>query len=326
MFEAIAIFAIAFLANLVGSSLLEKGATAMSIILKVSAVVSAMIFLAIGSSFAELCLVIVSIMQGVFSVGLGGIFGSAIFNIVAILALSRMVHKGDMAVSEDVGRHYVFYLVTAVAAPAILFWLLPGQPADIGTSVEVTWWMAAPFLLSYFAFTWYETIRGKQNCDETSEEDPGMGFWGALSRIVLGMALIGVSTHFLVESAIMIFGSLGLTELGIGVLIMAPVTSIADAVVSMISAMRKNVEGAMVNAIDSNLFDYKVCLMGAITVVGGITIVIDTGTWYLLGGLVFFSVIMGFFLWTKRSFSLIEAVSAIALLLIYYVPFAMGIF
>src|SRR6056297_2198872 len=80
----------------IGSGWLESSAEQLSAHYGLPPVVQGSIIVAVGSSFPELASVVFTALAGVFDMGVGGIVGSAIFNILVIPAVAGLAATGNL--------------------------------------------------------------------------------------------------------------------------------------------------------------------------------------------------------------------------------------
>jgi len=73
--------------------------------------------------------------------------------------------------------------------------------------------------------------------------------------IIIGLACLLVGAHILVKSAIFIAGRLGVSEMVIGLTVVAFGTSVPEMATSVVSVLRKEADICMGNVIGSNIFN-----------------------------------------------------------------------
>ncbi|KHE93670.1 MAG: calcium/sodium antiporter [Candidatus Scalindua rubra] len=78
--------------------------------------------------------------------------------------------------------------------------------------------------------------------------------------IVIGLACLLVGSHILVKSAIFIAGSFGISEMVIGMTVVAFGTSVPEMATSVVSALRKEADICVGNVVGSNIFNILMVL------------------------------------------------------------------
>ena len=222
---------------------------------------------AIPSSFPEFCTVLISVLllkNPVFSIGVGTIAGSAVFNVLLIPALSVLIaagtfkkknkpFKGIKISSYIFFRDGIFYLLVV-----ILF---------ISASIygEFTKLIALSFLILYFIYVLilYKDTKKHQNSISNANHEPkNKSLFKAILWMLLSMFGVGIACYYLVEHTIIISGILKINPYVVAVVLTAGATSIPDTIISISAAKKygEKSEASIVNAFASNIFDILICL------------------------------------------------------------------
>jgi cation:H+ antiporter len=91
--------------------------------------------------------------------------------------------------------------------------------------------------------------------------------------VVVGLALLGVGVRWLVDGAVAIAGALGVSELIIGLTIIAAGTSLPEVATSVVAGLRGERDIAVCNVVGSNLFNILVVVgVTALVAPQGITV------------------------------------------------------
>lgn len=237
-----------------GSSVLAKA-------LGISPFIIGMVIIGFGTSAPELCVSVMSGLSGHASLSLGNAYGSCTFNIAVILGVSALI-------------------LPLVTKPAITFVAGPGLAAI----TLFSWWLLrdgscsrdeAGILLAAFAvllplYCWFDQkTKGKRKREEgrgKKEEGCGEGMAAApratartllvsLVKVAVGLAVLVGSSHFLVWGAVDFAKYLGVSDLVIGLTIVAAGTSLPELASAIASARRGEHEFVLGNIIGSNLFN-----------------------------------------------------------------------
>ena len=215
--------------------------------LGVSPFLIGMIIVGFGTSAPEMLVSTVSAFEGSPDIALGNAYGSNITNVLLILGVAAIVNpiKVDFSVVKKE--------LPLLAGTIILtvFLALDGFISRIN---------AVTMLVLFIPIMVISSL-GKK--DETSEEDSGRkeSLLKSICLIILGLALLISSSRALVWAAKDIALALGVSELIIGLTIVALGTSLPELAAS-VSAARKNEHGvAFGNVVGSNLFN-TMCVVG----------------------------------------------------------------
>lgn len=200
---------------------------------------------AMVSSAPEMGTSIFSVVEGHPDIGMGTIVGSAIFNISLLIAISLWVKKCvlDERVLKRDGLYYL--LAVAVTIAAIMDGVLTRWEA-------LTWFL---LYVVYFIWLFKDAIAGKFVPKEDFKYVPTSR---AIAYTCIGIVGIALSADIMVNSAVFVTGSLGLSEALFSLIIIAVATSIPDLFVSVEAARKGMGSLAVSNAVGSNIFDILV--------------------------------------------------------------------
>jgi len=263
---AILLFVVGLAFLIVGAEALVRGASRLAAVLGISPLVIGLTVVAFGTSSPELAVSVKSAFSGQTSIAVGNVVGSNIFNVLFILGLSAMIVP--LAVSQQLVRLDVPLMI----ALSILVLVLS---LDENLS-RLNGLLLVAILVAYFWFLIYQGRR--QSTGPTEENSRGTGTEAPpktsresdrvkdLSLVAGGLALLVLGSRWLVDSAVDFARYLGVSELVVGLTIVAAGTSLPEVVTSVIAAMRGERDIAVGNVVGSNLFN----IMGVL----GITSVI----------------------------------------------------
>lgn len=208
-----------------------------------------MVVVGFGTSAPEMLVSALAASQGNPGIALGNAYGSNIFNIALILGLTALIIP--LAVHSQVLRKElpVLTIVTGLAA----FQLWDGELTRIDALV----------LLGVFAALMVWTIRHglQQRADTLSNEVEQelkahpMSRGRAVFWIIFGLTLLIISSRGLVWGAVIIARNLGISDLIIGLTIIAAGTSLPELASSITAARKGEHDIALGNIIGSNLFN-----------------------------------------------------------------------
>ncbi len=206
-----------------------------------------MVVIGFGTSAPEMVVSAISASQGNPGLALGNAYGSNIANLALILGTSALIAPIILKTTV-IKRELPILLVVTVLASLLLFDLALSRTDAI-------------VLLLVFAaiICWWIWLGLRQridyNSNDESKEEPKMTLKIAVVWLVVGMSMLVVSSRILVWGAVEIARGFGVSDLIIGLSVVAIGTSLPE-LASAIIAMRKGEHDLAVgNVIGSNLFN-----------------------------------------------------------------------
>lgn len=236
----------------VGAELLVRGASQMALAVGISPLVIGLTVVAFGTSAPEMAVSVVSGLGGQSNIALGNVVGSNIFNVLLILGVSALV--APLAVAQNLIKLDVPVMI-AVSILAFLF----GLNGTIGRLEGVLLFTG---IIAYTAFLVRQSRRETQAvqaeyAQEYGAKEPRSG--KALIRDVLlilaGLGLLVLGSKWLVDGAVAIAQKLGVSDLVIGLTIVAAGTSLPELATSVVASIRGERDIAVGNVIGSNIFN-----------------------------------------------------------------------
>lgn len=202
-----------------------------------------------GTSAPELVVSVIAAYQNNPALALGNAFGSNIANIALILGTTALIIP--IAVRSSIPRKELPVLALATAVVAVLIW-------DLDISATDGWIMLALFLV-VMAWSTREGLRSGQDAlaEEFTETLAGnqRSLGTSLIGLFGGLLVLLASSRSMVWAAVEIATALGVSDLVIGLTIVAVGTSLPE-LASSISAARKGKHDIVLgNIIGSNLFN-----------------------------------------------------------------------
>ncbi|HUP23913.1 MAG TPA: calcium/sodium antiporter, partial [Thermoanaerobaculia bacterium] len=280
------LFAVGLVLLVVGAEALVRGASRLALAFGISPLVIGLTVVAFGTSAPELAVSVTSSLGGAADVAVGNVVGSNIFNVLFILGLSALIVP--LAVAQQLVRLDVPLMIAAS-----LLLVLFGRNGQVSQGEGVVLFLG---IVSYTVFLIRQSRReGKPVAGEpvgTGDpvaEDPvareyqetfGEGApkrsrqWVLDIGLVLGgLALLVLGGRWLVDGAVTFARLLGVSELVIGLTIVAAGTSLPEVATSIVAAVRGERDIAVGNVVGSNLFNI-LCVLGLASAVtpGGLPV------------------------------------------------------
>ncbi|TWT91253.1 calcium/sodium antiporter [Stieleria varia] len=240
----------------VGAEIIVRGAVSLAEIARVSPLVIGLTVVAFGTSAPELAVSTVSGLKGDSAIALGNVVGSNIFNVLLILGLSAVIVP--LSVSAQLIRLDVpIMIIVSIAA-----WL-----AAVDGTIQR--WEGVGMLLVFLTYTGWLVREGRRQVPDQSSETSesvsprGMSVVVSLLQLAIGLGLLVWGAQLLVESATTIARSLGVSDIVIGLTIVAAGTSLPELATSVVAAFKGQRDIAVGNVVGSNVFNLLMVLATA---------------------------------------------------------------
>lgn len=235
-----------------GAEALVRGAVRLATRMGLSPLFIGMTIVGFGTSTPELGASLTASIKGVTDISVGNVVGSNIFNIAFILGLAAVLCPIRVAIREMRADMIVMLLVAFV----------PLAGALTGT---VDRWMGVLMLagLAAFVLIGYRRARSAPKEEQilVDREIESVvharkdALWLSVLLVVVGLALLVTGSVFFVDSARTIASSFGMSDLVIGLTIVAAGTSLPELATSVVAAYRKSPDIAVGNVVGSNIFN-----------------------------------------------------------------------
>ncbi len=235
-----------------GADWFVQGAAATARNLGVSTLVIGLTIVGIGTSAPEILISIISTIDDNPGLAVGNALGSNITNIALVLGVTALIVP-LMVRSETLRREYpVMFLIMLVS----LMLVVDGRLGRIDGLI---------LLAGMGLMLWWMVLLAKRRDhdpmeDEYEHEIPRMKTGRALMWLVIGLVLLLFSSRALVWGAVNIAHALNISDLIIGLTIVAIGTSLPELAASVMSALRNEPDIAIGNVIGSNMFNLLVVL------------------------------------------------------------------
>lgn len=247
----ITIFIAGLIFLIIGAEALVRGASSLAVVLGISPLIIGLTVVAFGTSSPELAVSIKAALTGQSSIALGNVIGSNIFNVLFIIGISALVMP--LVVSQQLLRLDVPLMI--VLSLVVLIFSLDENISRADGLVLVSG------LIIYIWFLFYQCR--KENIEENKNDSKAINtekivnnnWLRNIALVIFGLAMLVLGSRWLVDSAVFIAHYLGVSELVIGLTIVAIGTSLPELVTSVIAAMRGERDIAVGNIIGSNIFN-----------------------------------------------------------------------
>ena len=278
------VFVLAGLALLfLGGDFLVRGAVSLAKRLEIAPLVIAITVVAFGTSVPELIVSLDAALEGAPAIAIGNVVGSNIANILLVLGLSAIL--APIVIEGVPAQRNTLYMVLA----SLIF-------VGVAWGGEVVRWegIVLFLLLLTFLFASYRQARRDESAQVTYQEEVEQFGADSHSPMVLAAFIVGglaglvIGASLLVEGAVEIARSLGVSEAVIGLTMVAFGTSLPELVTSLVAIARKHGDVAIGNILGSNLFNI-LGVLGITAIVIDVPVpnqVLSFDIWIMLGAAV----------------------------------------
>jgi cation:H+ antiporter len=246
------LFVLGLLLLVIGAEALVRGASQLAARSGVSPLVIGLTVVAYGTSTPELAVSVQSGLSGQADIALGNVVGSNIFNVLFILGVSAMITP--LVVAQQLVRLDVPLMIGVSFLLAML--------ARDGRIDRLDGIALFAGIVAYTFFAIRQSRKESRRIKEEYAKEFGAGPSPAGGRvafhvalIVLGLAALVLGSGWLVNGAVMLAKWWGLSELIIGLTIVAAGTSLPEVATSVIASMRGERDIAVGNVVGSNIFN-----------------------------------------------------------------------
>jgi cation:H+ antiporter len=246
MLIAAATILVGFIVLVWSADLFVAGAASIAENMGMSPILIGLTIVSIGTSAPEILVSITAALSGAGELAIGNAIGSNIANIGLVLGVTLLV--APMSVHQNCMRQEMPTLLIVTVGCGLL--LLDGELNRVDGTL----------MLSALLLIMVQMVRGQSQdstlLEEANEEElPHLPPVRAWITFMVGLALLIASSRMLVWGAAEIAIALGVSQLVIGLTIVAVGTSLPELAATLASALRGHTEIAIGNVIGSNLFN-----------------------------------------------------------------------
>ncbi len=226
------------------------GAAALAKNFGVPTLIVGLTVVAMGSSAPEMMVSASAALAGKTDTAVGNAIGSNITNILLVLGITALFRPLSVS-SSTLKREIPLVLIVSLATWYIFsdnyFSLAEGVALLIGFIVFI----GGLIIVSLRTKNQTDPFVSEA-CDEVPNDVPTKK---AVIWLVIGMVLLPVSAHFLIDSAVDIAKYFGLSDLVIGLTIIAIGTSLPELAASIAGVLKNEDDLALGNIVGSNIFN-----------------------------------------------------------------------
>jgi cation:H+ antiporter len=243
---------------IIGAELLVRGASKLALSFGISPLVVGLTIVAFGTSAPELAVSVGAVLDGRTDIAIGNVVGSNVFNVLFILGVSAIITP--LLVNIQLIRQEVPIMIGAS-----LLLLALGLDGKLGV---LDGGILFGLMIAYTVFLIVQSRKEtKAAHDEyAAEVKPAVvGSWDSklpvqLLLIVVGLAFLVIGSEWLVDASVTFAKSLGVSDLVIGLTIVAAGTSMPEVATSITAAIKGERDIAVGNVVGSCTFNILGCL------------------------------------------------------------------
>ncbi len=241
-----------------GAELLVRGASKLALSFGISPLVVGLTIVAFGTSAPEMAVSAGAVLNGQTDIAIGNVVGSNIFNVLFILGLSALITP--LVVNIQLIRQEVPIMIGAC-----LLLLALGLDGRLGLFDGA---ILFALLLAYTVFLIIQSraeTRSAKDQYAAGVKPAVTGGWDArmpaqLMLIAAGLGLLVLGSDWLVTASTLFAKALGVSDLVIGLTIVAAGTSMPEVATSIMAAIKGERDIAVGNVVGSSTFNILGCL------------------------------------------------------------------
>ena len=230
----------------IGADRFVAGAASLTYRLRISPLVVGLTVVSLGTSLPELLVTTTAVFVGHSSVGLGNVLGSNISNICLVLGICALLEP-LMVESKLLRQDYPALILATVAT-----WLMSSNGTISRFDGLVLLMGLALYLVLVIRSADQDT---KKLRAPTNSITPLTSRRRVLVRMISGLLLLLIGSRLVVWSGVRLGQALGLSELIIGLTVVAVGTSLPELATSIAGVVKKQHSIAVGNVVGSNLIN-----------------------------------------------------------------------
>lgn len=248
-----------------GAEVLVRGAAKLAAQFGIPPLIIGLTVVAFGTSAPETAVSVQASLNGSGDIAIGNVLGSNIANVLLILGVTSLV--APLIVSRQLIRLDVPIMIGASLITYALAW--DGALSRLD---------GALLFAAVIAYTLFLIVSSRRDSAAATAGDEFAKEFGRDAKpkpyaslinaglVLAGLVLLVTGSNFLVEGAVSLARALGLSELVIGLTVIAVGTSLPELATSILAAIRGERDIAVGNIVGSNIFNL-LCVLGLASLV-----------------------------------------------------------
>ncbi|MCJ8164413.1 calcium/sodium antiporter [Pontibacter sp. E15-1] len=247
------LFAIGFVLLIKGADVLVAGASSVARSFGLSDMVVGLTVVSFGTSLPELIINVLSSLQGQSELAIGNVFGSNVANLLLILGVTAIICPlpiNKNTILNELPFSLIATLLVGFLANATLLY----NRTELYIS-RVDGIVLLFFFVLFMVYIYHIAKTNKEEVLAQQSDEPVMPIRKSVLMIVLGAGGLFLGGKWVVDGAVHIAQSFGMSESFIGLTVVAIGTSLPELVTSATAAFRRNIDIAVGNVVGSNIFN-----------------------------------------------------------------------
>jgi cation:H+ antiporter len=256
MLHHLVFFALGLTALVAGAEALVRGASKIALSLGVSSLVVGLTIVAFGTSAPEVAVSVGAALGGAPDIAIGNVVGSNVFNVLFILGVSALI--APLAVHSQLIRQEVPIMIGA--SLLLLVVVLDGRLGRTDALLLIV--LLDVYTVFLIRQSRAESKEIRDEYESGLRRDGGWdGHWAVQALLIVGgLALLVLGSKWLVDASVAFARAMGVSDLVIGLTIIAAGTSMPEVATSVMAAIRGERDIAVGNVVGSNTFNVLGCL------------------------------------------------------------------
>ena len=264
MLEQVLMFVLGLVVLVVGADVMVRGASRLAVSFGVSPLVVGLTVVAFGTSAPEMAVSVGSALAGTPDLAIGNVVGSNIANVLLILGISALITP--LLVDEQIIRQEIPIMIGASALLVVM-----ALDGNIGVLESI---VLFALVIAYTVFLVIQSRRASKAVQDEFETGIPTSTWDShwavqIGLIAAGLVMLVVGADWLVDSAVAFARAFGVSDLVIGLTVVAVGTSMPEIATSIVAAMRGQRDIAVGNVVGSNVFNL-LAVLGAAGIASGV--------------------------------------------------------
>lgn len=239
-----------------GAELLVKGGSSLAVSVGISPLVVGLTVVAFGTSAPEMAVSVGSALDGKADLALGNVVGSNIFNVLFILGLCALI--APLVVQSQLVRIDVPIMIFVSVLTFVL--ALDDTLGRIDGVVLFAGIIAYTIFLIRKSRSETKAVQDEFAQEFGEDVDPPRPMIVNIGLILAGLVMLVVGSQLLLRAAVDFAESLGVSELVIGLTLVAAGTSLPEVATSVMATIRGERDIAIGNVVGSNIFNLLAAL------------------------------------------------------------------
>ncbi|PLX72735.1 MAG: sodium:calcium antiporter [Azoarcus sp.] len=258
MLEQALLFLLGLITLVIGAELLVRGASRLAVSFGISPLVVGLTVVAFGTSAPEMAVSVGSALNGNPDIAIGNVVGSNIANVLLILGIAAVI--APLLVAEQIIRQEIPIMIGA--SVLLLVMALDGSINRIEAATLFC------LVIAYTVFLVRQSRKGSAAMSEDFADDIPTSQWDShwtvqTALVVAGLVMLVLGAGWLVDSAVVFARAFGVSDLVIGLTVVAVGTSMPEIATSIVAALRGQRDIAVGNVVGSNVFN--ICAVLGVT-------------------------------------------------------------